>query len=94
MHVCFLCTAVTSMDSQETDSLRNSTATNDSVFRTRIDAWLVMLVGAAFALRFHQACSLRAVSPGGSVAALAIGIANVVTVLALTVPCRYTLKDD
>lgn len=79
---------------ETSDSSGNGTATNDSVFPTRIDAWFVLVVGAAFALCLHQAWSLRSISPGGSLAALAIGISSVVTVLALTVPCRYTLKDD
>lgn len=67
---------------------------NGHVFRTRIDAWLVILVGIAIASCFVQAWSLSNVSPGGSIAAGAIGILSLAIVLVLTVPCRYTLEGD
>jgi membrane protein YdbS with pleckstrin-like domain len=79
---------------ETSNSTDDRSTTNDSVFPTRIDAWLVILVGVAFALCLRQAWSLRGASFGGGMIALAIGIASVITVLALTLPCRYTLKDD
>lgn len=72
----------------------SGTAKSGSVFRTRIDAWLVILVGIAIALCFLQAWSLRNVSSGGSIAAVAIGVSSLAIVLVLTVPCRYTLEGD
>ena len=75
-------------------SSESGTVKNEHVFRTRIDAWLVILIGLAIASCFVQAWSLRSVSPGGSIAAAAIGVLSLVIVLTLTVPCRYTLKGD
>lgn len=79
---------------EQPNSSESGAVKNEHVFRTRIDAWLVILVGIAIASCSVQAWSLRIVSPGGSIAAAAIGILSLVTVLTLTVPCRYTLKDD
>lgn len=79
---------------EQPNSSESGTVKNEHIFRTRIDAWLVILVGIAIASCFVQAWSLSSVSPGGSIAAAAIGILSLVIVLTVTVPCRYTLKGD
>ena len=58
------------------------------VFFSRIDAWLVLCVGAAIGLCFFLAWTQQ------SSMAFAIGGFTVATVLALTVPCKYTLKKS
>lgn len=70
-----------------------STPTN-LVFVTRVDAWLVILVGLALSLCFFEAWRLREASPAGSMAALGIGAFSLAAILAFTVPCRYTLEAD
>lgn len=65
----------------------------DTVFPTRVDAWLVLVIGAAVGFCLAQAWYLQGRSPAGSVAALAIGLLTLAFVLACTVPCRYTLGD-
>lgn len=58
------------------------------VFFSRIDAWLVIVVGASIALCFFWASTQQ------SFMGFAIGGVQVATVLALTVPCKYTLKTS
>jgi len=71
-----------------------SGANGPEVYPTRVDAWLVVLVAAAVAMCFIQAWSLLASSAGQALAAFAIGVFTLGAVLALTVPCRYTLEAD
>ena len=58
------------------------------VFFSRIDAWLILCVGASIALCFFLAWTQQ------SFMAFAIGGFTVATVLASTVPCKYTLKKS
>ena len=60
----------------------------DLVFMSRVDAWLALCVGAAIALCLYAAWSQQ------SLFALAIGGFTVATVVALTVPCKYTMKTN
>jgi hypothetical protein len=60
----------------------------DPVFFSRIDAWLVLCVGASIGLCFFLALTQR------SSVALATGAFTAATLLALTVPCKYTLKKS
>jgi membrane protein YdbS with pleckstrin-like domain len=69
-------------------------AKSRDVFPTRVDAWLTVLVGLAVAICFVQAWSLRSSSAQGALAAFAIGAFSLTMVLALAVPCRYTLETD
>ncbi len=63
-------------------------APEDLAFFSRIDAWLVLCVGASIALCFFLAWTQQ------SSMAFAIGGFTVATVLALTVPCKYKLKKS
>ena len=58
------------------------------VFPSRVDAWLVAVLALAVGL-----CVWQGVATGSAVS-LAIGAATLAVVLALTVPCRYTLEAD
>lgn len=58
------------------------------VFSSRVDAWLVLVIGAAIALCFFEAWRLQ------STLAALVGGFTALLVLGLTVPCRYTLTED
>jgi len=58
------------------------------VFFSRIDAWLVLCVGASIALCFFLAWTQQ------SLMAFAIGGFTVAAILASTLPCKYTLKKS
>jgi membrane protein YdbS with pleckstrin-like domain len=58
------------------------------VYPSRVDAWLVAVLALAVGLCVWQGLAM------GSVLSLAIGAATLAAVLALTVPCRYTLEAD
>jgi len=58
------------------------------VFPSRVDAWLLAVLALAVGL-----CVWQGVATGSAVS-LAIGAATLAVVLALTVPCRYTLEAD
>ncbi|MDM0121969.1 PH domain-containing protein [Variovorax arabinosiphilus] len=66
----------------------NQEVAEDLVFFSRIDVWLVLCVGASLALCFVLAWTQQ------SVMAFAIGSLTVAAVLALTVPCKYTLTKS
>lgn len=71
----------------------NNAALADGVYPSRIDAWLVaVLVGAVLLcgvpvwLHWHQ--------PGAAAWAVAIAVLTLGVIVAVTVPCRYTLTAD
>lgn len=74
--------------------MNNTMKKSGSVFPTRVDAWLVVVIGIAVAMCFFPAWMLRHTSPGGSIAAVVVGLLTLTVVLMLTVPCRYTLESD
>lgn len=58
------------------------------VFPSRVDAWLVFVIGAAVSLCFFEAWRLQsavAAGVGGFTSLLVVGFA---------MPCRYTLTED
>ena len=73
-----------------TTTVRSGSEATDAglVFFSRIDAWLVLSVGAAVGLCFYLAWHLQRPP------ALAIAGLTVAAVVALTVPCKYTLKAN
>lgn len=65
----------------------------EKTYRTRIDAWLVLLIGASVAAPLIAAGWLASVGRSEGVLLLALwGTAVSATVIALTVPVRYTLR--
>jgi hypothetical protein len=66
----------------------------DATYRSRIDAWLVIIVVAGVAVALMQAVLLHERAPVAALVALGVAIFTVAVVMVMTLPCRYELQSD
>lgn len=64
---------------------------SDVTFRSRVDAWLVVVVSAAFGLLLVQAILAYSRSPGESFLVLGLLVFLLVLMRLIAYPCEYTL---
>lgn len=63
-------------------------------YPSRIDAWLVIAIGAAIVLVLAQAILLLNSAPLASLLAFGVAIFTALVVATMTLPCRYELHDS
>jgi uncharacterized membrane protein YdbT with pleckstrin-like domain len=63
-------------------------------FPSRLDAWVVITIGAVIALVLAQGILLLNTAPGAALMAVGVAVFTGLTVAAMTLPCRYELDDD